>query len=75
MLHLNELSLVLSESSFQKLSDETKPVFIADIAILTLTKYLQNLLRDSTLSVISAAKEFLFKVVLIMLKMPSETFL
>ena len=50
-------------------------IFIADIAILTLTKYLQNLLRDSTLSAVSAAKNVLLKVVLIMLKMPSETFL
>ena len=42
---------------------------------MTLTKYLQNLLRESTLSVVSAAKIFLFKVVLMMPKMPSDTFL
>ena len=38
-------------------------------------KYLQNLLTDSTLSVVSAAKKSLFMIVLIMLKMPIETFL
>ena len=39
------------------------------LIILTLTKCLQNLLRDSTLSVISIAKNFLFQVVSMILKM------
>ena len=45
------------------------------LTILTLTKYLQNLLRESALSEVSAANKILFQVVLIMLKMPSKTFL
>ena len=44
------------------------------LTILTLAKCLQNLLRDSTWSVISIAKKFLFKVVSMMLKMPIVTF-
>ena len=44
------------------------------LTILTLTKCLQNLLRDSTLSVISIAKKILFKVVSMMLKMLIVTF-
>ena len=41
---------------------------------MTLAKCLQNLLRDSTWSVISIAKKFLFKVVSMILKMPIVTF-
>ena len=44
------------------------------LTILTLTKSLQNLLRDSILPVIITEKKSISQVVLIMLKMPIETF-
>ena len=44
------------------------------LTILTLTKSLQNLLRDSILPVIFTVKKSILYVVLIMLKMPKETF-
>ena len=40
-----------------------------------MAKYLENLLRDSTLPFISIAKKFLSLTGLIMLKIPNETFL
>ena len=54
-------------------------IYIADIfaclilIIFTMTKYLQNLLRDSILSIISNTKKFLCYVVWMMLKMLKET--
>ena len=44
------------------------------LTVLTLTKYPQNLLRDSTLTAISIAKKILIQIVVIMLKMVNETF-
>ena len=44
------------------------------LTILAMTKCLQNLLRDSSLSVIFIIKKFPFYVVLIMLKMSKDNF-
>jgi len=44
------------------------------LTVLTMTKYLENLLRDSTLPFISFAKKFLSQAVLMILKIPNKTF-
>ena len=61
-------------SSIRVKKNEQNLIGAAPSIVPLATKCLQNLLRDSTLSVISIAKKNLFKYVSIILKMPSVYF-